>query len=204
LERSPLAIRDLPSRAELSVQSQLVRSLRINGTEVDWRTAPADEQFDLSYRRVPIVSLLRVGENQITLDTTEPKPLKFLPALILWGDFAVDLQGRLVAPPATIPLGDWRQHGYPAFCGTGCYHTATDFSTPPTRLTFDTGGLPARVLVNGNEVGRRAWPPFDFDLRGAARDGRNEIIVEITSTVGHLFVAAESPPVGLFAARFEF
>lgn len=202
LDHATLDIEELPARAELSVQAQLVRSLRINGTAVDWRAAPADEKFDLSYRRVSIVSLLRVGENQFALETAEPKPLKFLPALILWGDFAVDPHGRLVAPPATIPLGDWRQHGYPALCGTGCYRAVTDFSTPPTSLAIDTGGFPARVLVNGKEIGRRAWPPFDFDLRGTAQSGRNEIIIEITSTVGHLFAAAESPPIGLLAAKF--
>jgi hypothetical protein len=203
LDEPVLKVVDLPSRAELSIQSQLVRALRINGTAVDCGAAPRDQQFDLSYRRMSVAHLLRKGENHLVVDTAEPKPLKFLPALILWGDFAVDPQGRLVAQPKTIPLGDWREHGYPAFCGTGRYRAPADFATPPTHLTAETGGYPVRVTMNGKHVGLRAWSPFRFELRDAVRPGRNEIVIEVTSTLGHLFVPAESPPVGLLAVRFE-
>ena len=203
LDEPTVDVVEVPSRAELSIQCPLVRGVRINGTAVDLGAAPVDEQFDLSYVRVPIAHRLRAGKNHFTVEMAEPKPLKFLPALILWGDFAVDAQGRLIAPPKTIELGDWRSQGYPALCGTGCYRTVADLAAAPTSLTLDTGGYPARVTVNGREVGKRAWAPFRFDLQGAARAGRNEITVEITSTVGHLFVPAESPPVGLLAAGFE-
>jgi hypothetical protein len=204
LDRPTLAVIDLPSRAELSVQCQLVRTLRVNGTVVDWKQAPVDQQFDLSYRRVPVGHLLKSGENVFAVDTAEPKPLKYLPALVLWGDFAVDTQGRLVKPPKTIRPGDWRKQGCPAFCGTGSYRAVVDFSTPPKGLTVDTGGYPVRVTVNGKAAGSRAWAPWRFDLRGAARPGRNEIAVEVTSTLGHLFVPTQAPPVGLLAASFDF
>ena len=203
LDQPALGVKDLPSRAELSVQSQLVRALSINGTAVDLDAAAADEQFDLSYRRVSIAGLLRTGENRFTVDAAEPKPLKFLPGLVLWGDFAVDTQGRLVEPPKTIRLGYWREHGYPTLCGTGRYRTTANFATPPRYLTVDTGGYPVRVAVNGKDLGRRAWPPFRFHLQQAVQPGRNEIVIEVTSTIGHLFVPSESPPVGLLAARFE-
>jgi hypothetical protein len=204
LDQPIVEVVDLPSRAELSVQSQLVRALQINGTPLDWNSAPADRQFDLSYRRVPVVELLRVGENEFAVESAEPKPLKFLPALVLWGDFAVDAQGRLVAQPKTIPLGDWRRHGYPAFCGTGCYRAVADFTAPPAHLAIETGGYPARVVVNGKDLGARISPPFRFDLRNAARRGRNAIVIRITGTLGHLLAPGESPPVGLLAVRFLF
>ncbi|MFH1921007.1 MAG: hypothetical protein ABIP48_14150 [Planctomycetota bacterium] len=204
IDQPTLGVVDLPSRAELSVQSQLVRSIEVNGTALDWKDAPADERFDLSYRRVSLTGVLRAGENHFTVDTVEPKPLKFLPALVLWGDFAVDPQGRLVTRPKAIPPGDWREHGFPAFCGTGRYRAVADFASPPTHLCVDTGGYPVHVMVNGEDLGLRAWQPFEFDLRSAAQAGRNEVVIEITSTLGHLFVPAESPPVGLQAATFGF
>ncbi|NQT12816.1 MAG: hypothetical protein HQ582_08705 [Planctomycetes bacterium] len=203
LDQSTLAVVDVPSRAELSVQCQLVRGLRVNGVAVDLGAAPVDHDFDLSYRRVSVAAMLKTGENDITVDLTEPKPLEFLPALVLWGDFAVDAQGRLVKQPKTIRPGDWRKQGYPAFCGTGRYRAVVEFDTPPTRLTVETGGYPARVTVNGKHVGSRAWPPLGFELHGAAQPGRNEIVVEVVGTLGHLFVPSESPPVGLLEARFE-
>jgi hypothetical protein len=192
-----LTVVDLPSVAELSVQRQLVQSLRINGVAVDLAGAPADRQFDLSYCRVSVAKLLRAGENTIEIGSKEAKPLRFLPAVILWGNFAVDAEGRLTALSKTIRLGDWRRQGYPALCGTGRYRATVDFASVPTRLGVDSGGYPVQATVNGRPCGQRAWAPFTFDLRGAARAGRNEIVLEITSTVGHLFVPTDSPPVGL-------
>lgn len=203
LDQPVLNITALPRVAELSVQSQLVRGIRINGTAVNLDSAPMDRRFDLSYRRVPVAKLLRVGENRIEVETSEPKPLKFLPALVLWGDFAVDEQGRLTASPKTIKPGDWRAQGFPAFCGVGRCRTETNFEIAPKYLGVNTGGYPARVIWNGKNLGLRAWPPFRFDLRGAARAGRNEVVVEVTSTLGHLFVPKESPPVGLLEVWAE-
>lgn len=200
IDGTSLTIETLPAKAELSIQVQLVRGLRINGTAVDLAAAPADTQFDLSYRRLPVARLLRVGENTLQVETDEAKPLPFLPALILWGNFAVDAQRRIVAPPKTLAPGDWRAQGYPAFCGVGCYRTTVQWAAAPARLGLDSGGYPARVLVNGRECGRRPWAPFEFDLRKAARAGSNEIVVEVAGTVGHLFVPTAAPAVGLLDA----
>ncbi|MHB8897157.1 MAG: twin-arginine translocation signal domain-containing protein [Thermoguttaceae bacterium] len=203
IDQPALVVRDLPRRAALSVQLQLVRTLEINGTAVDLQSASVDTDFDSSYRRVDVAGLLRAGENRIAAGLVEPGPLKFLPALVLWGDFAVDPQGHLVAPSETIPLGDWRLHGYPAFCGTGAYRATVTLAELPTSLVLDTGGYPASVTVNGVPVGVRAWSPFRFDVRRAVTTGRNEIIVQVTGTLGHLFTPAEAPPIGLLAAQFE-
>lgn len=195
-----LVIVDLPSTAELSIQTQLVRGLRINGTAVDLAAAPADTKFDLSYCRISIAQLLRVGENTFQVETNETKPLPFLPSLILWGNFAVGAQRQLVTPSRTIALGDWRSQGYPALCGVGRYRTTVRWTTAPASLGLDTGDYPAKVLVNGRECGRRPWGPFVYNVHTAARPGTNEIVIEVASTIGHLFVPASSPAIGLLDA----
>jgi len=200
IDRPTRAIVDLPSTAELSIQTQLVQGLRINGQAVDLAAAPADAKFDLSYCRIPVAKLLRAGENTFQVETAERKPLPFLPALILWGNFAVDAKQRIVAQPKTISLGDWRSQGYPTLCGVGRYRTTVQWNTVPKCLGLNSGEYPARVLVNGRECGRRPWGPFEFDLRGAARPGANEIVIEVASTIGHLFIPASSPLVGLLDA----
>lgn len=192
-----LTIADLPKGLELSIQSQLVRGLRINGAEVDLAGAPPDSGFDLSYRRLPVAAMLRTGENTIEIETDEPKPLPFLPAVILWGRFAIDPQGRIAKLPRTIALGDWRKQGYPSLWGIGRYHTTAEWNAVPKSIGLESGGFPARVLVNGRECGRRPWAPFEYDLRDPARRGANEIVVEISGTLGHLFVPAEAPAIGL-------
>lgn len=198
LDGPALSIVDLPAVAELSIQRALVQSLKINGTAVDLASARPDHQFDLSYCRVPVAKLLRVGENTIEVVSSEPKPLPFLPSLVLWGDFAVDATGQLIVPPKAIRLGDWRTQGYPSLCGTGRYRATVDFSAVPARLGVDPAGYPVQVTVNGRNCGLRPWAPFEFDLRDAARPGRNEIVVAVTSTLGHLFVPSKSPAVGLW------
>lgn len=185
---------------ELSVQTQLVRGLKINGKAVDLAAARADTQFDLSYVRVPIAGLLRAGENRFETATDETKPLPFLPALVLWGQFGADSRGRVVAIPTTLELGDWRQQGYPSLCGVGRYRKVVQWDSVPARLGLDSGGMPARVLVNGRELGRRPWAPFEFDLRAAGRRGPNAVEIEIASTLGHLFVPKEAPAIGLLDA----
>ena len=202
IDGATVEIKDLPSRAELSVQVQLVRGLRINGSSINLDAAPVDREFDLSYCRVDIADLLKRGTNQFQVELTEPKPLRFLPSLILWGDFGVDEEGQLTAQAKSIPLGDWRPHGYPAFCGTGCYRAEIELDRRPTCLNVDSGGYPVSVTVNGHNVGKRAWAPFRFDLQDAAMPGLNEILIEVTSTLGHLFVPSDAPPVGLLAVRF--
>ena len=199
LDEKTLTIMQRPNRAELSVQTQLVQRLCINGTLVDINAASADDKFDLSYQRVTITDLLQEGENIFDAELTESKPLVFLPALILWGDFAIDSEKRWIKQSETIALGDWRPQGFPALCGTGRYRTEVEFSSPPETLILDTGGWPARVIVNGRDLGHKIAPPMQFDAHGAIQSGRNEIIVEVTSTVGHLFDSAKAPAVGLFA-----
>ncbi|MDD4870582.1 MAG: hypothetical protein PHR77_08475 [Kiritimatiellae bacterium] len=203
LDQPVLNIVDMLRTAELSVQSQLVTGLKINGTKINLENEPVDKQFDLSYRRIQVAKLLRTGENRFEIETPEPKPLKFLPALILWGDFAVDAQGSIIAPPKTIKPGDWRQQGYPAFCGAGRYCAEVKLDVIPKFLGVDSGGYPVHVTCNGKDLGLRAWPPFRFNLGDTGRTGQNEIVIEITSTLGHLFVPRESPPVGLIETWIE-
>jgi hypothetical protein len=195
-----LALEIVPADAELSVQRQLVGELRINGAPVDLARAPRDTRYDPSYARLPVASLLRRGLNRFEVVSTEPKPLRFLPRMVLWGAFSVNAEGRVTAPVERVTPGDWRTQGCPQLCGTGCYRTEVELTDPPRRLMLDTAGYPARVIWNGADLGLRCWPPFEFDVARAARRGRNTIEVRITSTLGHLVTPKESPPVGLFGA----
>lgn len=193
-----LAIEAVPATAELSVQLQLVKGLRINGKAIDLAGAAPDAKFDLSYVRLSVAKYLRSGDNTFEVKTDEPKPLPFLPALILWGSFAVDCRERIVAAAPKVRLGDWRAEGYPSLCGVGRYRAEVTWPTAPSRLVVDTGSYPARVFVNGRGCGARPWGPMEFDVRGAARAGSNELVVEVASTVGHLFVPKTAPAIGLF------
>lgn len=72
-----------------------------------------------------------------------------------------------------------RSGGLP-YMGKGCYRTFIDISGNLSRtILFDGAMSEAQVLVNGVKVGE--WPygynSFSFDITGALRQGRNEIVV---------------------------
>ena len=72
-----------------------------------------------------------------------------------------------------------RSGGLP-YMGKGCYRTFIDISGNLSRtILFDGAMSEAQVLVNGEKVGE--WPygynSFSFDITGALRQGRNEIVV---------------------------
>jgi hypothetical protein len=43
-------------------------------------------------------------------------------------------------------------------------------------------GVVAQVELNGVDLGRRAWRPFAFDVRGTLRPGRNALRVRVANT----------------------
>jgi hypothetical protein len=55
------------------------------------------------------------------------------------------------------------------------------------RLTLDLGSLvsSASVRINGEPAGVRAAPPWEFDLTGKIRAGRNRLEVTVHTTLGN-------------------
>ncbi len=52
------------------------------------------------------------------------------------------------------------------------------------QLFLDLGEVryAARVILNGHDLGRRAWPPFRWQLDSALQDGDNLLEVEVANT----------------------
>lgn len=186
---STLRLAFVPEDLALSVHEALVSEVRVNGELLDLSQAEPDLSYDGSYLRVPLAELVEVGDNTLVIDSTEAEPLEFMPHAILWGDYAVAEHGILVPSPDHLPLGDWRELGYPQFCGTGCYF-ATFAVDGPTTLCCDTGGYSAVVRVNGVVVSNSADPRVELA-------GESDVTVRISSTLGHLVDAGKAGAVGL-------
>lgn len=198
IDQRILNIDVVPSFAELSVQKQLVSSIRINGHAIDLEGDCVDP-FDSSYARYTITPFLEKGPNTFDGVFAQPEILKNLPAWILWGDFAVNSAGTLGTPVSGIKSGDWREQGYPSLCGTGRYEGHLECEANTTALQVDSGGFPVRLVLNGFDCGFRTEPPFSFEVGGRAKAGRNSVLIEIVSTIGHLFAPEESAPIGLMS-----
>jgi hypothetical protein len=91
------------------------------------------------------------------------------------------------------PLASWLDWGLGEFTGHVDYTAAFELHGDHSgkRLVLDLGAVKhvAQVWINGSPAGCRLWPPFEFDITGAARSGKNEVKVR----VGNLLCNAMKP-----------
>ncbi len=84
-------------------------------------------------------------------------------------------------------LGDWREFLGPHFSGTAEYRC--EFNVPEeiagTEAAIDLGRVRyvARVRLNGQEIGRRAWVPYRLEVSGLLQPNTNVLEVEVTNTL---------------------
>lgn len=87
--------------------------------------------------------------------------------------------------PTEYRLGAWTWTGLTFYSGEACYEK--DFDLDPrltgTRVMLDLGavGLTAEVWLNGRQVGTRLWEPFEIEVTGHLRAGRNRLRVAVTN-----------------------
>lgn len=128
-------------------------------------------------------------------------PAALLLARHLWlaGDFIADEAGALpvLSPVPPMQEGAWEDRGFAHFSGTASY--TADLNLPASakgmQVHLDAGYV-ADVLeleVNGQRVGTRLWPPFEFDITGFVRHGEpNLIVLKVTNSLRN-FLAGPDP-----------
>lgn len=85
------------------------------------------------------------------------------------------------------PLGSWTGF-HPAYSGSALYETEVELTAGDLaegrRIRLDLGKAAdvAEVTVNGTPAGRLLWQPYDLDVSGHLRPGRNTITVRVTNT----------------------
>ena len=79
----------------------------------------------------------------------------------------------------TGPQGDDR------FSGWMTYETAFEASGDERALDLGLVGECAHVWLNGMDLGQRIDAPFVFDVKKAIREGKNELVVEVTNSLVH-------------------
>ncbi|MEN6404797.1 MAG: glycosyl hydrolase [Armatimonadia bacterium] len=178
-----------------------IRSLEVyvNGRQAP-PLSPSGWQ-DPDYAWVEITQLLREGENELQIETISLlNPMHGLrEPVYLVGEFRVGQDGAMLPPERRIS-GLYSEQGYPHLAGLGRYRQMVTIPERfgSQRLILDPGQVEGcmRVIVNGQEVGTRIWPPYEVDITAAARGGVNEIIIEVAGTLGNLY-DKQSRPTGL-------
>jgi hypothetical protein len=97
------------------------------------------------------------------------------------GDWTLDLNGKQL----TTPLKSWEELGAPSFAGTATYRKQFTAPSIPAKkhvyLEISDAHDYARVLLNGKELGARAWQPYRWEITGVLKSGLNSLEIEVNA-----------------------
>ena len=123
--------------------------------------------------------------------------------LLVGAPWTVEFEGR-TEPVVMQGLESWTLHSDPLvknYPGTARYHAT--FNVPagwrnrsmPERISLGNLWTIGEVWLNGNNLGVSWTRPFEVDASRALREGRNELVVEVTGTWFNRLVGdAKLPP----------
>jgi hypothetical protein len=178
----------------LVVEKAPLWQLKVNGKTVS--TYVKEWHWDKQFGKIDVSKNVKVGENVVQLsgkfDIDTP-----VEDVYLVGDFGVkkvsDTQYALTDEPKTLKNGDWCTQGYPFYAGTIKYKAAFDLEAKPkkgervlVRLPEAKGTL-FQVRVNGKKPVPVVWHPLEADVTELARKGRNELTVDVISSLRNTF-----------------
>lgn len=111
------------------------------------------------------------------------------------GDEEFEVEENLDDELIPIELGDWRSVLGEDFSGDAEYYTEFEFNKEEAKdaLLLDLGKVKGvcEVVMNGKYLGKRAWQPFVFEVKGAVREDRNILKVIVTNTMANQFVTTD-------------
>ncbi|MRN54694.1 glycosyl hydrolase [Paenibacillus monticola] len=158
---------------------------------------------DHFYKSVNLTPYVHSGENVIellTISLLEPM-IRVASPLFLIGDFALNEEGVVISSHQPI-TGYWSEQGYPHLSGKADYMQSfmmSDIKVDEAQqfeLELENVRESASVLINGQFVGTRLWPPYRWDITKALRPGSNEIRIQVANTLANLY-GKEVLPSGL-------
>ena len=103
-------------------------------------------------------------------------------AILTKGDFTV------IAPAKTVDISKIERSGFPFFCGDITLEREFEASAADAlKICFakkDTNVI--RAEINGEDLGKVMWAPFELDLSGKLRDGKNTLRLTLTNNLRNL------------------
>jgi hypothetical protein len=181
-------IRDkVPQDLAIVVERPDLYDITCNGKPV----APSPEWWlDRAFRKLPIASLARPGDNEVRLATTRFGIYHELEPTYLVGSFSLENseQGFVICPEKEMQLGEWTAQGAPMYGNAVGYAQHFTINTLETGTSYSVQlgkwyGSVARVLVNGKLVGHIGWAPLNCDVTSALRQGDNLVEVVVVGTL---------------------
>jgi len=189
-----------PARAELNGTPLLDRRGRPFRPRELSRLLQRGNYLDPYIPEYDVADVLKKGLNRLEILTMgslhEPATLT-QPAYLI-GDFILksgsDGRYATAAPRDSIETGSWCTQGYPFYSGIGEY--VQEVEVPAFERAFIRFRKVAdlvEVVVNGRRVDVLAWEPFEAEISGALKRGRNIITLRAANTMSNLFQRSMRP-----------
>lgn len=173
---------------------ELAENFRIlfNGQEIP--VDPSQWHWDKKFRKMPIGSRIRKGNNDLLLTTTY-EPGVEIEDIFIVGDFATrqvgDSQYVLAAEPDTLSIGDWVPQGYHFYAGNMSYRQSFPRPRQAGRRTMLRLNKPAGTLfevrLNDRTAGLLAWQPWEVDITDFLQDGSNDLEIIVYGSLRNSF-----------------
>jgi len=183
-----------PKRIFLVVEKASMWKVKINGIPVS--TDTSDWYWDKQFNKIDISEQVVIGENIIELSCIFNWDVP-VEDLYLVGDFGVkkisETEYMLTEEPETLKNGSWVEQGYPFYAGTMRYETSFNIDKELQlgervliRLPEARGTL-FLVRVNGSDPLPICWQPLEVDVTKNVRKGRNELSIDVVSSLRNTF-----------------
>lgn len=87
-----------------------------------------------------------------------------------------------------IGCKSWTDIGYPFYSGSAIYRSEFELSEIDTRyfLCLDDLFDIAEIRINGNNVGKILWKPYEFEITSFIKKGKNNLELRITNSIFNL------------------
>jgi hypothetical protein len=160
--------------------------------------------LDRSFGVFAIGSLVKLGDNTLSVTATPMKIHAEVEPVYILGDFSVEPapKGWIITNPAReYRTGSWLTQGLPFYSWEMSY--SKEFEIEKTDGKFEVAlgdwkGTVAEVYVNGKIAGIIAFPPYRTDITPSVEKGRNVIEVRVTGSLRNLQGPHHNnPPAGL-------
>ncbi len=166
----------------------------INGQLISDKSEPFF-LWDRSNRRANLKDFLRRGKNRIGIKSrqpafpTIPPTLHGIEPVVITGNFRVSEDSIIRTKNRTSSLS-WGQKGTGNYSGTVAFRCKLKIPKRfrGTRGILDLGDVKeaARVVLNGERVGVKLWPPYRFDITDYIIDGENILEICVSNTAENL------------------
>jgi len=178
-----------PSLLQAVVERPDLYEIRVNGVPV--LPQPNAWWLDQAFGVLDLSREVRVGGNAVVLKAKRLNSYHEIEPIYLRGGFGLKPveSGFALVPNDELQLGPWGEQGFPFYSG-GVRYTQT-FEIPRVRGRYRVElpawyGSVAEVSVNGAPAGLIESAPWELDVTGHLKPGKNEIHVTVYGTLKNL------------------